>query len=311
MLREFPLPRRFRSPQEQAGAESGAVVDVPVRNAATVMLVRPAAAGVEVFTFRRRPSLAFAAGMVVFPGGAVEPEDGVELPWSGPEPEVFAAALSTDAPLARALVGAAVRETFEECGVLLARRPDGAPLDEPLDTPRWEARRAALLAGEATLGSLLGDVGLVVAADLLVPWAHWLTPVGEPRRFDTRFFVAALPPGQHARDLGGEGEQAAWTSPSAAVAGYHAGEVPLMPPTLISLEELAAAPSVEELVATPRQVRVLSPWITRTGDEADGTARYALVVDLDGLGGGEPGPAAGPAAPTGSTPPAGTAGGRS
>lgn len=299
MLREFPLPARLRLPSEpervmQADEPDEAVPapQVPIRDAATVMLVRPAATGgVEVFTFRRRPSLTFAAGMVVFPGGGVEPEDASELPWSGPSPQVFATALSTDVRLARALVAAAARETFEECGVLLARRPDGVLLDEPLDTPQWEARRLALLDGRTSVGSLLRDTGLTLAADLLLPWAHWLTPVGERRRFDTRFFVAALPPGQRARDLGGEGEQAAWTAPATALAGYRAGQVPLMPPTLVALEELAAAGSVAELMATTRRLRVVSPWVQPVGSEVDGTPRYALVVDLDGVGGGEPGPA--------------------
>jgi 8-oxo-dGTP pyrophosphatase MutT (NUDIX family) len=265
------------------------------------MLVRRAdPAGVEVFTFRRRPSLAFAAGMVVFPGGSVEVADGEDdLPWSGPPATTFAAAFACDERTGRALVGAAVRETFEECGVLLARRADGTPFTEPLDSSEWEARRHALLDGTATVGSMLRETGLVVAADLLVPWSHWVTPVGEPRRFDARFFVAAMPVEQQARDLGGEGELAGWSSPTAAVAGYHAGEVPLMPPTLVSLEDLAAAGSVEELLATPRRLRKVSPWIAEVGADDDGTPRYALRVDLDGVGGGEPGPGNGLVAPSG------------
>jgi 8-oxo-dGTP pyrophosphatase MutT (NUDIX family) len=294
MLRDFPLPATFRPP---AGSVAGPVTDpVPIRHAATVMLVRPADAGVEVFTFRRRPSLAFAAGMVVFPGGAVEPGDAdPALPWSGPPRSAFAAALSTDEALAGAIVAAAVRETFEECGVLLARRRDGGVLAESLDVPAWEERRQALLAGDLGLADLLADAGLVLAADLLHPWAHWLTPPGERRRFDTRFFLATVPAGQRARDLGGEGEEAAWTSPSVAVAGHRAGEVPLLPPTLVTLEELAAAPSVEALVATRRRLRPVSPWAVRTGTDVHGAPRYALRVDLDGEGGGEPGPAAGEA----------------
>ena len=97
--------------------------------------------------------------------------------------------------MARALVCAAVRETFEEAGVLLAGAPDGGPVADP-SGPSWEADRAALVAGAVTLAELLSRRGLVLRADLLVPWARWITPEGEPRRFDARFFAAALPAGQ-------------------------------------------------------------------------------------------------------------------
>jgi 8-oxo-dGTP pyrophosphatase MutT (NUDIX family) len=229
--------------------------------------------------------------MLVFPGGAVEPRDADDdLPWTGPSPADLAEALSADETLARAVVSGAVRETFEECGVLLAGPPDGGPIEGSLDTPVWEERRHALVAGELTLGEMLRDTGLRLRADLLRPWSHWLTPPGESRRFDTRFFVAALPGGQEARDLGGEGERAAWVAPSRTLARYHDGEVPMLPPTIVSMEELAAAPSVESLLATPRRPRPVSPWLAPAGDDEDGAPSFVLRIDLDGLGGGEPGP---------------------
>jgi len=284
VLRDFPLvsaPRRADGP-------------VPVRDAATVMLLRRPGGGgqgVEVFTLRRAPRMAFAAGMLVFPGGAVEPGDAdPRLPWHGPDPADVAVALGTDVVTARSLVAAAVRETFEECGVLVAAPAgpaDGAPADG-VDGDRWEARRRALLAGAATLADVLVDAGWVLRADLLRPWAHWITPAGESRRFDTRFFVAASPPGQRARHLPGEAAEASWRDPAEAVREHGAGRLPLLPPTLVALEELAAARSVPAVLAAPRRLRPVSPWSVHL-DGGD-----VLRVDLDGVGGGEPGPAPSP-----------------
>jgi 8-oxo-dGTP pyrophosphatase MutT (NUDIX family) len=289
-------------------AEVRVPAEVPVRHAATVVLVRPGVekrcpgaeqddpgaerGGLEVFTFRRVPTHAFAAGMLVFPGGAVDPRDAdPELPWAGPSPASFCTALSADEGLAGAVVVAAVRETFEECGVLLAGTPEGdLPTGPLVDDPVWERRRQALIAGELTLARLLRDTGLVLRADLLRPWAHWLTPPGEPRRFDTRFFVAALPPGQQARDLGGEGELAGWISPRDALTRHRAGELPMLPPTLVTIEELDVAGSVPRLLDTPRRPRPVSPWVVQDGSDPDGAPRYVFRIDLDGLGGGEPGP---------------------
>jgi 8-oxo-dGTP pyrophosphatase MutT (NUDIX family) len=310
MLRDFPLRGPLRT-AFAAGPPSAETAAVPVRHAATVMLVRERAGdpgvSLEVFTFRRVPSLAFAAGMLVFPGGAVDPRDAdPSVPWAGPAPSSFCTALSADEALARAVVVAAVRETFEECGVLLAgpdgpAGPDGStgsagsagslaePLAEPLaDDPAWERRRKALIDGDLGLATLLREAGLVLRADLLRAWAHWLTPVGEPRRFDTRFFVATLPAGQQARDLGGEGERASWISPHEALARYRAEDLPMLPPTAVALEELAAAGSLPRLLSAPRSPRPVSPWIAEAGKGPDGEPRHVLRIDLDGVGGGEP-----------------------
>jgi 8-oxo-dGTP pyrophosphatase MutT (NUDIX family) len=253
------------------------------------MLVRPGAAGVEVFTFRRIPRLAFAAGMLVFPGGAVDPRDAdPAVPWAGPPPSEFVAALSADENLARAVVVAAVRETFEECGVLLAGPAGGDPLARTLvGEDDWDAHRNDLVEGSVGLAEVLRRHGLVLRADLLRPWAHWITPVGEPRRFDTRFFAAALPAGQQAHDLGGEGERAAWLPPAEALARHAAGDLPMLPPTVVTLEELAAVTSVGQLLATRRVPRPVSPWVARAGTGEDGNERFVLRIDLDGLGGGE------------------------
>ncbi|MGZ4611942.1 MAG: NUDIX hydrolase [Kineosporiaceae bacterium] len=277
MLRDFPLGGRLA---ERVGGDGLPLHPAaPVRDAATVMLVRdraPGPGGVEVFAFRRVPRMVFAPGMLVFPGGSVDPGDAdPRTPWVGPPP-------APDGPA----VVAAVRETFEECGVLLARDAAGRPPDAgELSAPEWEQRREALAAGRAGLAGVLAVAGLRLSADDLRPWARWVTPPFENRRFDTRFFVAALPPGQLARDLGGEGERAAWLDPARAVAAHAAGELPMLPPTLVCLEELATAPDVVTLLATPRRPRPVSPWVAR-GDDG----RLRLRVDLDGHGGGEPTP---------------------
>jgi 8-oxo-dGTP pyrophosphatase MutT (NUDIX family) len=270
VLREFPLPG---SASDRLGADGSPRQPAPaVRGAATVMLVRNATPGVEVFAFRRVPRLAFAPGMLVFPGGSVDPGD--------------AGTPFLDEPTGDAVaVAAAVRETFEECGALLAVDATGAAPDAAtLASPAWEERRLRLAAGELALADVLADAGLAVRAADLCPWARWVTPPFERRRFDTRFYVAALPPGQQARDLGGEGERATWLSPAAAVAAHARGELPMLPPTLVCLEELAAAPDVATLLATPRTPRPVSPWVAR-----DGAGALVLRIDLDGRGGGEPG----------------------
>jgi 8-oxo-dGTP pyrophosphatase MutT (NUDIX family) len=284
VLREFPLDGRTA---ERVDAEGRAVhPSPPVRDAATVMLVRDRRTGatggpsgstgpgaVEVFAFRRVPRMAFAAGMLVFPGGAVDAGDADPgTPWAGAPPEQDAAA-----------VAAAVRETFEECGVLLARDADGRPPDAAdLAAGIWQERRLALAAGSVTLTEVLTRARLTVCATDLRPWARWVTPPFESRRFDTRFYVAALPAGQEARDLGGEGEQAAWLDPRAALAAHQAGELPMLPPTLVCLEDLAAPSDVAGLLATPREPRPVSPWVARRRD-----GELVLRIDLDGRGGGE------------------------
>ncbi len=160
--------------------------------------------------------------------------------WHGPDPAEFGARLGASAEMARALVCAAVRETFEEAGVLLAGAPDGGPLADP-SGPSWEADRAALVAGAVTLAELLSRRGLVLRADLLVPWARWITPEGEPRRFDARFFAAALPAGQLATGHAAESDRIAWLRPADAIESARAGQISMLPPTATTLHDFAAA----------------------------------------------------------------------
>jgi 8-oxo-dGTP pyrophosphatase MutT (NUDIX family) len=243
------------------------------RHAATVVLLRDGASGPEVYLLRRAGTMAFAAGMHVFPGGSVDPRDAsVHTAWSGPAPRTWGERLGCDESLARALVCAAVRETFEESGVLLAGGSADVVVADTTSAD-WERDRLALLDRSLSLAELLAARQLVLRSDLLRAWAHWITPEFEPRRFDTRFFVAALPPGQRARDVSGEADHAAWLPVRVAVAEHDAGRMAMLPPTIEALRDLAGHSEVAGVLATPRQVR---PVLPRLVDEA---GRLQLVVE--------------------------------
>ena len=228
------------------------------KDAATVMLLRQTTAGTAVYMLKRKSSMAFAPGAYVFPGGSVDARDADEqVAWAGPD-----AGQTFDAPpsLARALVCAAVRETFEESGVMLAgESADSVVADTTSED--WEADRRALLDRSISLAELLGRRRLVLRADLLRPWARWITPVIEPRRFDTRFFAAALPAGQRTRDVGGEASEVAWVMPDEALAAGNRREILLFPPTAVTLAELAACGDVQTALTGPREVAPIIPEV--------------------------------------------------
>lgn len=196
-----------------------------IRDAATVVLLRDGADGVEGWLLTRVAQMAFAAGMTVFPGGRVEPADAA-LPWAGVPPADAAA------------VGAAVRETFEETGVLLGV----AGLD-------LQSARADVEAGRTEFGDLLRQHGATVDASALHAWARWVTPEGEPRRYDTWFFVAALPPGREPAAVTSEAARAGWVSVRRALAEHEQGRRLLLPPTLMTLRALSAFGTVAEVIA--------------------------------------------------------------
>ncbi len=249
-------------------AGEAAEVAIP-RHAATVVLLRDATAGPEVYLLRRAATMAFAAGMHVFPGGSVDPRDGeTATAWSGPPAAQWAAWLGCDEPLARALVCAAVRETFEESGVLLAG-PHAESIDDIVaDTTGddLERDRLGLLDRTVSMAGMLSRRGLVLRSDLLRPWAHWITPEFEPKRFDTRFFVAAVPTGQRPRDVSGEADDTVWLPVAEAVAEHDADRLAMLPPTIVALREISAFGSVAEVLAAPRVVRPVLPRLARDGD---------------------------------------------
>jgi len=246
------------------------------RDAATVILLRQAAAGVEAFLLRRTAELEFAPGAYVFPGGSVDARDADSgVGWAGPGPADFAALLDVPPHRARALVCAAVRETFEESGVLLA----GPSHDDLVrDSAALAADRHALLAGSTSLAEVLDRRGLVLRTDLLTPWARWITPEASPRRFDTWFFAAALPPGQAATAAPeghadpGESESGAWLRPGSALEAARAGQMTLLPPTAVTLGELAGHPDLPAILA---RRQVITPRLPKVIVE-DGRVRLAL-----------------------------------
>jgi 8-oxo-dGTP pyrophosphatase MutT (NUDIX family) len=267
---------RIRVPRGMADrarefAEAGLRPAVP-RDAATVILVRPGPgdSGVEVFLLRRTRALEFAPGACVFPGGSVDERDAdpaiTRDGWAGPSPAEFGQLLGIAADRARALVCAAVRETFEESGVLLA-----GPSRAELVRDSAIQDQHALLAGALSFGDLLSRRGLALRADLLTPWARWITPEISPRRFDTWFFAAALPPGQLAGLAGagpGESDSGIWWQPAAALEAARAGQITLLPPTAVTLAELAAYQDVAGILGERRVITPLMPTVVVEDERA-------------------------------------------
>ncbi|MFJ8625938.1 NUDIX hydrolase [Kitasatospora sp. NPDC093550] len=259
----LPMPPGW--PARIRAVESGVLTPPVPRPAATVVLLRDAADGPEAYLLRRRTSMAFAAGMYAYPGGGVDPRDAeVETGWAGPPPEEWARRLGVDERTARAVVCAAVRETFEEAGVLLAG-PDAGSVAAPRD---WSAERAALEAHELSFAAFLRDHGLVLRSDLLGGWARWITPEFEERRYDTWFFVAALPEGQRAALEVGEADRVAWLSPAEAVRGHREGRFGMLPPTVTVLRELSPVRTAAEALAAAADRR-LEPVLGRAEVRGD------------------------------------------
>jgi 8-oxo-dGTP pyrophosphatase MutT (NUDIX family) len=261
----IPLPPGLRS-QLQAYAEGTATPAEP-RDAVTVVLLRAAGSGSEVYLLRRQTSMAFAAGMCVFPGGGVDPRDfDHAVGWAGPTPAEWAHRLDVDERTARALVCAAVRETFEESGVLLAGTTERVVADTTGE--EWEADRAALEARELSFTDFLDARGLVLRSDLLGAWAGWLTPEFQPRRYRTWFFVAALPEGQVTRDVSTESSSVTWLPTAEAAAMADRGEVVMLPPTQLTCLDVARFGTPAEVLAEAagRRVSMFMPEVVSEGD---------------------------------------------
>jgi 8-oxo-dGTP pyrophosphatase MutT (NUDIX family) len=248
----------------------GTLTPAEPRDAATVILMRAGDDGPDLYLLRRQTSMAFAGGMCVFPGGGVDRRDfDRSVAWAGPAPSAWAARLATSEEMARALVCAAVRETFEESGALLAgSSPDDVVADTTGDG--WEADRRALEAKELAFTAFLERRGLVLRTDLLGVWSAWCTPVFEPRRFRTWFFVAALPPGQLTRDVSTESSSVTWLSARGACDAVDAGELGMLPPTYFTCLEIAQHDSpADVLAAAPRRtVEMFTPTVEGDGAEA-------------------------------------------
>jgi len=218
---------------------------------------------VEVFMLRRAATMAFAPRMMVFPGGGVDERDAdLDLPWAGPSPAEWGRTLVADEATARGLVVAAVREVFEECGVLLAG-PDTDSLVGDVSGSQWQAERAALSSHEMSLAEMLGSHGLVLRSDLLRARSRWITPEFEPRRYDTRIFAALLPFGQIADDQTSEADHADWADPAGVLRGFIGGSIAMLPPTAVCLEQLAAAPSADDFLAADPLMAAITPSLAQ------------------------------------------------
>jgi len=243
------------------------------RNAATVVLLRPGADDApEVYLLRRHASMDFAGGMCVFPGGGVDRRDydpalDLGVAWAGPSPAEWAASLGTDEEVARALVCAAVRETFEESGVLLAGESADTVVADTTGE-EWEADRVAMESRELSMTDFLARRGLVLRTDLLGTWGGWLTPVFEPKRYRTWFFVALLPEGQRTRDVSTESSEVVWLPAAQAADDADAGALAMLPPTYLTCLEVGEHRSAAAVVeaAAGRTVDMFMPTVEPLGD---------------------------------------------
>lgn len=265
------------------------------RPAATVVPVRPHRGDLQVYLLRRSPRSRFMAGNYVFPGGVLEPADRDTHFWGGRldlDAEAFERRLggSLAWETALAFTVAAVRETFEEAGILLAR-PTGRGRRE---RTTLEASRAA---GDLTEGWLkaLAERGWVLTTAALRRWAHWITPEAMPRRYDTRFFLAFLPQGQVGRPDRRETSDGRWVTPRQGLVGNLSREIPLSPPTVVTLQMLLPYRAIEDLYADcrtrpwgpalrPRLVRTAAgPVIVEPWDPA--YQHPTITIDADALEG--------------------------
>jgi 8-oxo-dGTP pyrophosphatase MutT (NUDIX family) len=243
---------RFLIPADQLPAGFAERVDEPgfapaePRPAATVVLLREAPEGPEALLLRRPRRSAFAAGAWVFPGGVVDAADADPLLAEhnrGPAPEAWARRLGLPGPAeAFGFVVAALREAWEETGILLMEAEGEAPGEG-----RLRRARIDLLSGVLSLPELVRRERLRLETEDLLYIAHWITPEAEPRRYDTRFFLARLPAGAECELHGDELKEFRWMRPADAVRAYRAGELILLPPTVHTLDRLTGFASVDDL----------------------------------------------------------------
>lgn len=243
---------------------------VPIRHAATVMLVRDAIdgdGGIEVFMLRRTTNAAFGAGMYVFPGGKVDDADhATELePYCrGLDDAEASQQLGIDAG-GLAYWVASIRECFEEAGILLAERRDGSPLTVGDDD------RHAVHDGSLSMVELCRRDDLVIDLSTTQYVDHWITPVGERRRFDTRFFVTEAPDGQEGLHDDKETVDSSWVRPRAALERLEAGELMMMPPTAKNLMWLTGFDTADDVVAAGRAITEPATTLPKVRTDASGT----------------------------------------
>ncbi|MDB5808866.1 MAG: hypothetical protein JWN94_988 [Betaproteobacteria bacterium] len=241
--------------------------------AATVTLVRDGEQGLEVLMMKRNMQSAFVPGRYLFPGGHVDPTDGLA--------DIYSHCMGLDDAAASMRLGiesgglafwvAAIRECFEESGLLLAHGENGKPIAHERAAKLAQYRKA-VAAGDHPFDTLLRDEGLTLEVDSLVYFAHWITPPGAPRRYDTRFFVAHAPAGQEAVHDNEEMTESVWINPRDGVERHKAGTFKLMTPTIHSLKLFAKYETADSLLAA---MRVL-PNVPRIAPRIDPSGRRVL-----------------------------------
>lgn len=243
--------------------------------AATVLLIRDGADGLEVFMVVRHHQIDFASGALVFPGGKIAKGD------SDPSLRLRCDGAEDLDDVALGLRVAAIREVFEECGILLARPRGQSQFLTGGRLAALDALRAPLDKGEIGIGEVAEREDLVLACDLLVPFAHWITPAMMPKRFDTHFYLAVAPEDQIAIHDGTESVDSVWISPKQALAEGDAGTRTIIFPTYLNLQKLARSRNVAEAVATARQASIVTvePWVEKR--EAGDVLRIPAEADYD------------------------------
>lgn len=237
---------------------------------ATILLLRDGARGLEVFMVQRHHQIDFATGAMVFPGGKVDAADA--------DPALAARCDGTVSDALRPIHVAAIRETFEESGVLLARPAGQRGLVPAARLAEIEQRhRAALNSGERTLREVVEREELRLANDLLVPFAHWITPVFMPKRFDTHFYLVAAPPDQLALHDGGESVDSVWTRPEDAAAERAAGRRTIIFPTFMQVTKLGRSRSVAEAIDAARS----APVVTVLPQVEDRAGEKVMVIPAE------------------------------
>lgn len=224
----------------------------PIRLAATVLLLREGASGMEVFMVVRHQQIDFASGALVFPGGKLAPGDS--------DPRVVNRCTGTEGLSGEqiALRVGAIREAFEECGVLLARARGEAALVGPARLAQLESYRRPLDRGEIGIADMLETEDLMLACETLVPFAHWITPGFMPKRFDTYFYLAVAPPEQVALHDGHEMVDSVWLRPADAIAAEQAGTRTIVPATLLNVQKLGFSANVAEALAAARSNAIVT-----------------------------------------------------
>ena len=272
------LPERF-SEQVEHPPETPA----PARPAATIVLLRDGARGPEVLLLHRTRSAGFVPGAYVFPGGRVDRSDADEnlaarldgldvdvaarrLGLPGDTSEAGRPGAAAADPPALAYYLAALREAFEETGILVARRLDGTAPPAAREDARVDALRDALLEGEVSFAAVLERLGCRLDGAAVEYLAHWITPVVEPRRYDTRFFAAKVRPGVHPVVDAREMTDAIWIDPDEALRRCREGTLPMVFPTIRTLEDLSAFASVDAILEDlrGREIPVVLPRLVVT-----------------------------------------------